>query len=137
MHRDDILPHRGQIRTQELPRRQIRRNLAVIHQHHAIGQVECLIQIVGHQQHRYRHLRPQPAHHVLHFRARQRIQRAKRLVHQQDVLPGRQRTCQPYSLSLPTAELVGQPSCELRGIQSHRLHQRARPLRDLLSPFAL
>src|SRR6516162_2865848 len=63
-----------------------------------------------------------------------RIERAERLVHQEDWGLGRQRPRQTYPLPLPTGKLIRIPVCEIAWGQTDELHDLFDPGID---PWAL
>ena len=73
---------------------------------------------------------PQPLLQLLKFpadfRARQRIERAERLIHQQDRRIGRQRPRHSHALALPAGKLVRIAPQKLRGIETHQRQQLLR-----------
>src|SRR3954452_21642577 len=78
---------------------------ARVHQHDPIGNGECLDLIMGYiDARRARALddRPQLAGEML---AQGAVERAQRLVQEQQTWPGRKRPCERYSLPLTTREL--------------------------------
>ncbi len=72
------------------------------------------------------HLQSQPPQHILHLRACQRIERAERLIHQQDVLACGQRPRQSDSLPLPARQFMRHPPRKIRRIQPHHFKQHVR-----------
>ena len=80
---------------------------AVAHHHHAVGQLQRLLLVVGHEQHRLLGLfvqSPQPAPQL---DAHLRIERTERFVEQEHARVDRQCTRQRDTLLLPARQLVG------------------------------
>ncbi len=108
MHGAHIALHCRNLRAEKFFRGEVGHDLAALQQHDVRGQVERLVQIVGHQQHRLVQPLEQCAQHVLHFRAGQRVQCSEGLIHQQQLGLGRKRARQADTLALSAGKLVGQ-----------------------------
>src|SRR5919201_1098530 len=79
-------------------------DLAVFHDRHPVAEAERLVDIVGDEHDSAVHLRLEVKQEVLHVPPDQRIERAKGLIHEQDLLPGGQRAGQPHPLPHATRE---------------------------------
>ena len=98
-------------------------NPAFANENDAICEIECLIEIVGHQQNGGLHAVQQIAQHVLHFCPSERIERAEGLVHEQDFRFGSQRTSQSDALPLPARELMGKALRKRHWLEADKLQQ--------------
>src|SRR5215218_9183696 len=85
-------------------------DLAVLHDRHPMPKHEGLIQVVRHENDRPLHLALNIQEKVLHVAPNKRVQSGKRLVHEQDLLLGRQRPRKSYPLLHATRELRGELS---------------------------
>ena len=81
--------------------------LPCLHDHDRLGQLQRLLLVVGHQQARHAQLAVQVVQPPPELLADARVQRAERLVQQQDLRAGRQRAGKRDPLALPTRKLVG------------------------------
>src|SRR5258708_16397796 len=122
------------IRRQIRARRQLGDHLACSQKHHPFCQIKRLIQIMRDQQNRLADSLQKPAQHGLHLCPGQRIERAKRLIHQQHHRVGRQRPRQPHPLPLPPRKLPRIPPPKLLIPQPHKLHHPPHPSRHPLLP---
>ena len=99
------------------------------HDHHAVGQRDRLLQVVGDEQHGLAVAGPQLEQQVAHDLARLGIERPERLVHQQDLGVADQHLGEAHALPLPARELVGIAVAE--GAQPDALEPRLRLLQRL------
>ena len=92
-------------------------------QNDAVCEIERFIEIVGYQQNGG----PQPvqkiAEHVLHLRPRERIERAKGLVHEQDLRLRSESAGQADALPLPSGKLMRIAMRKRRRIEADQLQQ--------------
>ncbi len=96
------------------------------------GEGERFGEVVGDQQHRARHRGLQRLELAMQLRARDRIERAERLVHQQHRRIGGERPRQPDALPLPAGQLVRPAAAELRRFQADAREQFVHARRDAL-----
>ena len=88
----------------------MRRRRAVGHHHDAVGQQHRLVDVVGDHDHRVAEPRMDLHHRVLQMGAGQRVERAERLVEQQDLRLHRQRPGDADAL-LHAARNFGRAAC--------------------------
>ena len=72
-----------------------------------VGEGERLVDVVGHEQDRRSVTLPLPQHQAMHGDPRQRVERAERLVEQQEVGIAHERAGQRHALSLPARQGQG------------------------------
>ena len=87
---------------QQFKRRTLLDHFPVVHQHQMIGQPQRLINIVGHEDDRPAKDAVNAGHLGLQCPARNRIERAKGLIHQQYLRVRRQRARHSHTLLLST-----------------------------------
>ena len=80
---------------------------AVLHDRDAVAELQGLGEVVGDEDHRLAQVLLQRDHLILHVPADQRVERAERLVEQQDLRVVRERASQPDPLLHAAGELVG------------------------------
>ena len=90
-----------------------------------------LVDVVGDEDHRLRDLAVQPAQLLLQPGARDRVERAERLVHQQHRRVGGERAGEPDALALAARELR-RVALRVRLLEPDELEQLRRPLADPL-----
>src|SRR5579863_6943205 len=83
--------------------------LALPEERDAVPKIQSLVQIVRHKQDRLLQPSEKVAQHILHLAAGQRIERAKRLVHQENLRIRSKSARQTYALPLAAGELMGKP----------------------------
>ena len=91
---------------QQLGRRAGLQQPAVAQQHHVVGQVQGLVDVMCDQHHRLARVVLNAQQCGLQRAAGQWVERAKGLVHQQDFRPRGQRPRHPHTLLLATRQLV-------------------------------
>ena len=96
------------------------------------GQRERFGQIVRHEQDGARQLRLQRAELAVQFDARDRIERAERLVHQEHRRIGGERARQADALPLTAGQLIGPARAELRWLQANQREQLVDAGRDAI-----
>jgi hypothetical protein len=95
--------------------------LAILHHGDPVAYPNRFEKIVGDEYDRLAHTFLQTKQFVLHIPANQRVQRAERLITEQDLWVDRQRTGQPHPLLHPAAQLVRivvLPASQLHQIQN-------------------
>ena len=99
----------------------------------AVREIERFVEIVGYQQNCGPHPVQKAAEHVLHFGPRERIERAKWLVHEQDFRFGSQRASQSDALPLPARKLMRKALGKRRWIEADQLQQFVASSNSFLS----
>ena len=94
------------------------------HHDHAVGQVERLLDVVGHEQRRARLRLERLGEPRLHLRAGERVERGEGLVEQQQRPAGEERAQEGDALAHAAGELVGGRALEAR--QAEALEERRR-----------
>ncbi|MPM75710.1 hypothetical protein SDC9_122704 [bioreactor metagenome] len=94
---------------------------------HLVAEQEGLVHVVRHEDHRLAQLGLDPQHLLLQVAPDDRIDRAERLVHQQDVGVGGQCPGHPDPLPLPTGQLRGVATRQGAGIETDQLEQLVGP----------
>jgi len=117
--------------------RHIYDDLPVAQQDNAIREIQRFIKVVGHEKNRSLHTRQEFPKHVLHLRSSKWIERAERLVHQQNSWLRRKGPRQPDSLTLATRKLMRVAPSERRRIQANELEQLTRAACALSHRMAL
>jgi len=80
-----------------------------LHDTNPVAKRKCLAYVVSHQERRGPQVPLEPREFAAHFRARDRIERAERFVHQQNWRIDRECSCQAHALPLATGEFTGTP----------------------------
>jgi hypothetical protein len=83
------------------------RDDTLVHHEDPVGEQDGLLDVVRHQQHRAAAPLPQLAHQTLGLDAGERVERAERLVQQQEIGLAHQRPCQGGALGLAAGEGLG------------------------------
>ncbi len=104
-------------------------DLAVVHQHDLVGDVHRLLLVVRDDQRGRVRLVVQPAQPDAQLLAHACVERAERLVEEQDGRVDRERPREPHALALPAGELRGIALAE--GLELDELQQLADALLDL------
>ena len=91
---------------------------------------ERLRHVVSHEHDGLAHVLLDAAELAVNLRARDRIERAKRLVHQQDWRIGGERAGDAHALTLPAGKLVRPPRRKRGRVESNQLEQLADARRD-------
>ena len=112
---------------------------AVRHHHHAVGDVDRLVHVVGHEEDGEPVALPDPGEELLHEEPGLRVEGTERLVHEQDRAagsraPGRSR---PAASSRPTARAgTRRRAPRARPSRGARARRRGAPARLILSPWS-
>jgi hypothetical protein len=93
----------------------------------------CFSQVVRHEDNRLLETARQRAEFPLKFRSRDRVQSAKRLVHQKNWRISGQRARNTYALALSTGEFARAPVSEFAWLQPNQLQQLFHTRVDALS----
>ena len=101
----------------------------MIHHHHPVGQLQRLLLIVRHEDRGETHGIVQIAQPAAQILADLGVERAERLVQQQDARLHRQRAGQRHALPLPAGEL--RRIAFAQGPELHQIEQLLHPPRDL------
>src|SRR3954452_6611290 len=97
---------------------------AMLHDHHAVGEQHGLIEIVRHEQDRFLRALMDGGQLALQRLARLRVQRAERLIHQQNLRVDRQRPRNADALLHAAGELIG--TAIARILQAHQIEIASR-----------
>src|SRR5712692_1283420 len=117
--------HPGLRRAQKFLRRVHGHQAAVRQQRNARGEQQRLAHVVRDEDNRLAQARRQIAELALQLPPRHRIERAKRLVHEQDRRVGRERSRDAHALPLSAGKLARPPRGELLRVQAHELEHLA------------
>ena len=110
----------------------LREHAALAQDRDPVAHRDRLVDVVRDEDHRLRDLAVQPAQLVLQPGARDRVERAERLVHQQHRRVGRERACEPDALPLAAREL-GRVALRVALLEPDELEQLRRPARAMRS----
>jgi hypothetical protein len=105
------------LRRQDIGRGEIRDHFASLQEYHALREEQSFVEIMRHEEHGLADALEQVAEHRLHLRAGERIERAERLVHQQDAGIRGQSSSQPDALALSAGKLPWIARSELGEIE--------------------
>ena len=103
-----------------------------VHDRDLVPEAQGLRHVVGHEHHRLAEARLQVAELVLERAARQGIERAERLVHQEHGRIGGEGAGEPHALTLPARELPGRLALVARRLEADEREQLARARASLL-----
>ena len=103
---------------------------AVVHDRDPVAELDGLVDVVSHKDHRLSNFALNPKEFVLQAFSRDPVDGAKRFVHQQDRRVGSERAGDTDALALPARKLMGISAGELFRVEPHQFEQFGDTLLD-------